>query len=1053
MKRFRMRLLALLLTLTLLMTPLGLSEALDEALETIAASAEIEETTQAPEEIVDEGDADEAIEVSQEIQEAEEPEEPETLEEAAEDMDAEPISPDPTEAENAPSEAEGDFESMLEPPVEAEPALEPSNAEAEAEEAPEEIIIANESMAEALPEDELAAIEPAEGEENAEAVACTHPQTEVRTFYDNYRYYDNKSDSSHTIVADAYQAVVCTVCEAWLSYTVYPDQTGTDVHVYALDSDSYYSNICTLCGHINSCSHVEHLYYSWQNATYQNVNDPQEHVTTGLLTLYAYCDKCGALIYMWEDDEIATLRDTHSFDDRGVCTECGYAKACTHPSVSVQREARNQTCAENAGQGTHTWSADVYEREVCDVCGLILSDRKVSSGAYATEAHTWQNGVCTACGAKESQVNVNIKVTKITLSATGTVTLPIGQTLTLTPTLTPANADNRLTWTSAKPAIASVNANGLVTALSEGKAKITVKATSGKKATVTIQVTDPYKPTGVAFQNTNVVLAMGETTVLTPVLTPSTARTTFTWKSNKPKIATVSVNGTVTPVAEGTAKITVTTANKKKATVSITVVNPYKPQAVSFADAAITVKVGASAQLAPVLTPSTARASYTYKSAKTKIATVSANGLVTGVKPGSTTISVTTDNKKKATIAVVVIDRVHASGIKLSESGIVPLKLGGTINLSATLSPANAETSVVWSTASKNIATVSGGRVTGVKVGRTTITAKADGASAKVDVLVYDPNRPTEDSFAAVLTRIGSGNPMDNADFVAMMRADLLNSGVRTSVADKIIQTIRTAPELYRNLYVYSYATYRRNGNAVLKDFTVSYFAPNTNMIYMDGTEADDEYLQTWFHESGHAIDWNAGMLRYDQNHKADYNYYNYNETVYQLLQSDVADYIATCAQALKITDSGLVTRIVTAICDPEQRAGILRGMNYYERQAYQAVVDLAKDYLEGEVSSVLVSDMMGGITDNLVVGYSGHFPGADGESYWTDTDARGNVFINYNATLEGWGSFLSERMRRDTEQIADSDNLLWRTCKYFAETVAPAMLNLFKTYVNTYFK
>ena len=81
-------------------------------------------------------------------------------------------------------------------------------------------------------------------------------------------------------------------------------------------------------------------------------------------------------------------------------------------------------------------------------------------------------------------------------------------------------------------------------------------------------------PVSVALDRTGTVkLPLGDTLTLTPALTPSDAATTFSWKSSKKSVAAVS-GGVVTAKKAGTATITVTTANKKKASVRIRVYDP-----------------------------------------------------------------------------------------------------------------------------------------------------------------------------------------------------------------------------------------------------------------------------------------------------------------------------------------------------------------------------------------------------------------------------------------------------------------------------------------------
>ena len=250
-----------------------------------------------------------------------------------------------------------------------------------------------------------------------------------------------------------------------------------------------------------------------------------------------------------------------------------------------------------------------------------------------------------------------VKPTSVQLGQTGTVKLNLGDTLTLTPVLSPSNAATTYTWKSSSSKIAKVSKKGVVTPVKEGTVTITVTTKNGKKASVKVKVVDPYKPTSVKLDQTGTVkLKLGETLQLTPALSPSTAETTYTWKSSSSKIAKVSKKGVVTPVKEGKVTITVTTKNGKKATVKVKVVDPYKPTSVKLDQTGtVKLKLGETLQLTPALSPSTAETTYTWKSSSSKIAKVSKKGVVTPVKEGTVTITVTTKNGKKATVKIKVI--------------------------------------------------------------------------------------------------------------------------------------------------------------------------------------------------------------------------------------------------------------------------------------------------------------------------------------------------------------------------------------------------------------
>ncbi len=250
--------------------------------------------------------------------------------------------------------------------------------------------------------------------------------------------------------------------------------------------------------------------------------------------------------------------------------------------------------------------------------------------------------------------------TGISIAEGASGTTSIVQSLQLNAVLEPSTAQSELIWTSSKPKVATVDANGLVSPLSKGKTKITVKSAKNKKkkAVFNLTVINPYEPGGISIaEGASGTAAVGALLQLTPALEPATAMSVLTWKSSKPKVATVDGNGLVTPLSEGKTKITVTTDNKKKTTYTLTVADPYKPTGMTLAQGkAASMTTGQTLQLTPVLTPETAQSALTWKSSKPGVATVDANGVVTAVGKGKAKITAQDANYKKvkAVIAITV---------------------------------------------------------------------------------------------------------------------------------------------------------------------------------------------------------------------------------------------------------------------------------------------------------------------------------------------------------------------------------------------------------------
>lgn len=127
-------------------------------------------------------------------------------------------------------------------------------------------------------------------------------------------------------------------------------------------------------------------------------------------------------------------------------------------------------------------------------------------------------------------------------------------------------------WTSATPAIATVNSTGLVTALALGTAKIAINA-EGAVDTLTMQVTKVPVNT-VQLSPSSSVVVQGGTVQLTATVEDS-AGTTVTdraleWTSSDPNRATVSGTGLVTTLAPGQVTITARAENRS-GTASVTI--------------------------------------------------------------------------------------------------------------------------------------------------------------------------------------------------------------------------------------------------------------------------------------------------------------------------------------------------------------------------------------------------------------------------------------------------------------------------------------------------
>lgn len=200
----------------------------------------------------------------------------------------------------------------------------------------------------------------------------------------------------------------------------------------------------------------------------------------------------------------------------------------------------------------------------------ILKDSGTSSLTLSSTENTDDNGNVYSCSATGASVTVVKSVTGISLN-NSSVTLKKGETAQLTATVTPSDATNKtVQYTSSNTKVATVNSSGKITAVGGGTAKITATA-GGKSAVCTVNVKVAQTGIGISGSKDKTV-GEGSTLKLTTVKVPADATDNYavSWASSDNSIATVSANGTVTGVKQGTAVITAT-SNGWKAVYNITV--------------------------------------------------------------------------------------------------------------------------------------------------------------------------------------------------------------------------------------------------------------------------------------------------------------------------------------------------------------------------------------------------------------------------------------------------------------------------------------------------
>ncbi len=225
-----------------------------------------------------------------------------------------------------------------------------------------------------------------------------------------------------------------------------------------------------------------------------------------------------------------------------------------------------------------------------------------------------------------------------------------GEKYQINTTAIPGAEGKQLVFATSNKKVATVSTDGIITANRKGTAKIAVGYDDTALAVCTVTVLGA--PKKIAFAEKNVVLSVSDTKQLEVALPKKTA-STLTFESSDPAVATVDGAGKVTAVAGGHAVITAKTFNGKSASCALIVLAGAAPTEVKLNAETLSIQQKETFTLKPTVNDG-ADAVYFYASANPKIATVNAEGVVTGKKKGTTQIAVKTHNGLTATATVVV---------------------------------------------------------------------------------------------------------------------------------------------------------------------------------------------------------------------------------------------------------------------------------------------------------------------------------------------------------------------------------------------------------------
>ena len=596
------------------------------------------------------------------------------------------------------------------------------------------------------------------------------------------------------------------------------------------------------------------------------------------------------------------------WDDFGKARSCNFIiKAFTDnetqtpvvevESVSLNKsemtltEGESETLAatvtpENAENKSIKWSSNNEAVATVDANGTVTA----KSAGTAVITATSTNGKSASCTVKVEKKQ--IPVTEVRLSES-TVGIVEGSTYKLTATVLPENTTDskNVSWGSNNEAVATVDANGTVTAKRAGTAVITATSTNGKTAGCTVTVEKKQIPvTEVRLSESTVGIVEGSTYKLTATVLPenTTDSKNVSWGSNNEAVATVDANGTVTAKRAGTAVITATSTNGKTAGCTVTVSRKEIPiTEISLDKSSATLTEGETTTLTATVLPenTTDSKSVSWRSSNSEVATVDTNGTVTAKRAGTAVITATSTNGKTAGCTVTVSKKeIPITEISLDKSSAT-LTEGETTTLTATVLPENTTygKSVKWSSSNVAVATVDlMGKVTAKSAGTAIITATSEnGKTASCTVTVnkkdtytglrdvdgnwmYFENGNVNSDYAGLVNYEGLWFYVDNGtiDWGYTGLADY--NGIWFYVSGGMVDWNYTGLTYYNDVWFYV------SGGMINWDYTgLVYY--NDIWFYVSGGILDWDYIgltyynDIWFVISGGMINWDyAGLIYYN---------------------------------------------------------------------------------------------------------------------------------------------------------------------------------------------
>ena len=437
------------------------------------------------------------------------------------------------------------------------------------------------------------------------------------------------------------------------------------------------------------------------------------------------------------------------------------ALSCSNDALDPDRPAVASVVVNPSRLSVGVGASAPLAAEVRDASGALLTGRKVawatknptvatvSDAGVVTGVQPGPVQVAATAEGKSAIVDVTVNpkaVATVRLLPAGDARLLVAETRQMTAETLDSDGGvltgRSITWSSNSTAIASVSANGLITAVTPGGAVVTATS-EGKSAVVAVTVSSvPVASVTVSPSSDDIVVAQ---TLQLTATTKDAGGATLTgrsvaWSTSDAAKATVSSTGLVTGVAPG--PVTITATSEGRSGTSAVTVKPKPVGAVILSPAQVSIEAGQTRQLTAQVTDDQGNVlsgrPVSYATQNGAIATVSSTGVVTAVSVGTTKIDATSEGKTGS--ADITVTAVPVATVDVSP-GSSDLTVGQSATLTATAKDSRGAVlpnrPASWTSGAPLVATVSAaGVVTAVGSGSAVIFATIEGrtGSALVNV-------------------------------------------------------------------------------------------------------------------------------------------------------------------------------------------------------------------------------------------------------------------------------------------------------------------------------